>query len=410
MTITLALIGCGGIARRHVQAMKELHERGRGDFAVAAVCDANQAAAQETANLFDELFGLRPAVYTDHRAVIAAGAVDAVDLCLPHGLHHGIAIDCMEGGLHVLCEKPLGITIKACRLMAEAADRTGMVLSTAAPHRRQPGQRVAHWVFNESQLIGKPLSFFHLYSRPADPMPAGNTPVPERVRWRQDKLMSGGGPVLDSGFHYCDSIRYFFGEVEKVYAELRSLKTGVALPFTEAPEDTAFVTFTFKSGVVGTWAWSLAAAGEEAYDVTFTGSEGSLRDTTAGRFSIFHLFERRPEQLETARLLRADQAQYSMLELEQMHRATLDTAAQEQLYPGGTTDGFAIEIWEFLEILRGNREKPEIDGWEGLRSLAVGEAIYESALTGAVVHVDDIISGERSRFQDPIDAHWHLAW
>ena len=43
-----------------------------------------------------------------------------------------------------------------------------------------------------------------------------------------------------------------------------------------------------------------------------------------------------------------------------------------------------------------------------MRSLAVGEAIYESALTGEVVHVDDIISGKRSRFQDAIDAHWHL--
>ena len=193
-----------------------------------------------------------------------------------------------------------------------------------------------------------------------------------------------------------------------MYAELRSLKTGIDLPFTEAPEDTAFVTFTFKNGVVGTWAWSLVAPGEEAYDVTFYGSEGSLRDTTAGRFSIFHLFERRPEQHETARLLRADQVEYSMPQLEQMYRATLDPAAQERLYPGGTTDGFAIEIWEFLEILSGNREKPEIDGWEGLRSLAVGEAIYESALIGAVIHVDDIISGKRSRFQDPIDAHWHL--
>jgi predicted dehydrogenase len=302
----------------------------------------------------------------------------------------------------------LGITIKACRLMAETAERTGKVLSTAAPYRRLPGQRVAHWVLNESNLIGKPLSFFHHYRRPADPSPPGHQPVPERVRWRQDKLMSGGGPVLDSGFHYCDSIRYFFGEVEKVYAELRSLKTGVPLPFTEAPEDTAFITFTFKSGVVGAWAWSLAAPGEGDYNVTFYGSEGSLRDTTAGRFSIFHLFERRPDQIDKARLTRADGTEYSLVELEQMYRASLSGDRQELLYPGGLTDGFAIEIWEFLEILRGHQQKPEIDGWEGLRSLAVGEAIYESALAGEVIYVDDIISGKRSRFQDPIDAHWNL--
>jgi predicted dehydrogenase len=292
--------------------------------------------------------------------------------------------------------------------MAETAERTGKVLSTAAPHRRQPGQRVAHWIFNESDLIGKPVSFFHHYRRPADPPPPSDEPIPERRLWRQDKLMSGGGPVLDSGFHYCDSIRYFFGEVEKVYAELRSLKTGEALPFTEMPEDTAIITFTFKSGVIGTWAWSLAAAGEEAYNVTFYGTKGSLRDTTAGRFSIFHLFERRPDQRETARLTLADGTEYAMPELEAMHRATLSDDEQEYLYPGGTTDGFTVEIWEFLEILRGNRDKPEIDGWEGMRSLAVGDAIYESALTGESINVDDVVAGTRSRFQDPIDAHWGL--
>lgn len=408
MTVKLALIGCGGIARRHVLSMKELQERGRGDFVVTAVCDANEANALEKADMFEELFGVRPTVFTDHQALIAKAGVDAVDMCLPHGLHHSIAVDCMEGGLDVLCEKPLGITIKACRQMIEAAERTGKVLSTAAPHRRQPGQRVAHWIFNESKLIGEPQSFFHHYRRPPAPPQPGNEPIPDRVRWRQDKLMSGGGPVLDSGFHYCDSIRYFFGEVEKVYAELRSLQTGVALPFTEAPEDTVFVTFTFKSGVVGTWAWSLAAPGEEAYNVTFYGSEGSLRDTTAGRFSIFHLFERRPEQKESARLLQKDGTEYSMAELEKMHLATLSEAEREYFYPGGTTDGFSIEVWEFLEILRGNLDKPEIDGWEGLRSLAIGDAIYESALTGEVVRVDDVVSGKRATFQAPIDEHWGL--
>lgn len=409
MTIKLALIGCGGIARRHVLSMKDLQERDRGDFVVTAVCDANEANAREKADMFEEFFGVRPTVYTDYHALIQKAGVDAVDMCLPHGLHHRIAIDCLEGGLDVLCEKPLGITIKACRMMAETADRTGKVLSTAAPHRRQPGQRVAHWIFNESKLIGQPLSFFHHYRRPPEPPKTTNEPIPERVRWRQNKLMSGGGPVLDSGYHYCDSMRYFFGDVEKVYAELRSLKTGVAVPFTEAPEDTVFVTFTFKSGVVGTWSWSLAAPGEEAYDVTFYGSEGSLRDTTAGRFSIFHLFERNPTQMERGLLVRKDKSELTLAELEKMYLATLSDADKEFLYPGGTTDGFSIEIWEFLEILRGKRTKPEIDGWEGLRSLAIGDAIYESALTGDVVQVDDIVNGARSQFQDPIDEHWQLA-
>lgn len=428
MPIRLALIGCGRISRRHVLAMKDLQERGRGDFVVSAVCDANEQAAAERADMLEELFGERPAVYPNHQELLAGTQVDAADLCLPHGFHHGIAVDCMEAGLHVLCEKPLGITIKACRLMIETAQRTGRVLSTAAPHRRQPGQRTAKWVFDESGLIGTPLTFFHQYRRAAllpntsgqatgQPNPAqlwgqqsggGGEPVPEHKRWRQDKLMSGGGPVLDSGFHYCDSMRYFFGEVDRVFAVLRSVKEGAPRSFEDAPEDTVFVTITFKSGVAGTWAWSLAAAGEEAYDVTFHGSRGSLRDTTDAPFSIFHLFQRTPEKAETARLESSDGRVYGMQELEEMHRASLSQEEEELLYPGGATDGFSIEIWEFLEILRGNRAAPEIDGWEGMRSLALGDAIYESGLTGEVVLVDEVLNGLRSEFQDPINEHWGL--
>ena len=427
MPIRLALIGCGKVSRRHVLSMQDLQKRGRGDFVVTAVCDADEQAAVERADMLEELLGVRPNVYLKHQELLAEAQVDAVDLCLPHGLHHVITLDCMEAGLHVLCEKPLGITVKACRLMAETAERTGKVLSTAAPHRRHPGQRAAHWALNQSGLIGKPMSFFHIY-RGADALPkpaqqdpgrpnAGqlwrqqqpeDEPLPEYFRWRQDRLMSGGGPVLDSGFHYCDALRYYFGEVEKVYAELRSLKSGTPLPFTEAPEDTVFITFAFKSGVTGTWSWSVAAPGEEAYDVTFYGTEGSLRETTNAPFSIFHLFQRTSEKRETARLTRADGAIYSMEQLEAMHRATLTPAEDEFMYPGGATDGFSIEIWEFLEILRGNREAPEIDGWEGMRSLALGDAIYESALVGEPIFVDDVVSGARSSYQDPIDAHWGL--
>ena len=135
MPIRLALIGCGRISRRHVLAMKDLQERGRGDFVVSAVCDANGQAASERADMFEELLGERPVVYGTHQELLSKAQVDAADLCLQHGLHHSIAVDCMEAGLHVLCEKPLGITIKACRLMIETAeeDRRGRCKAMRQP-------------------------------------------------------------------------------------------------------------------------------------------------------------------------------------------------------------------------------------------------------------------------------------
>jgi len=405
--VRLAIIGCGSIARRHLIAMQDLQDRKRSEFVVTAVCDTDTDAANGLAQELAERFGLRPTVYANTKELLQNEQIDGADLCLPHGLHHTVTIDCLESGVNVLCEKPLGITIRAGRLMAETADRTGKILATAVPHRLQPGQRAAHWLFNRSQLMGTPQTFFHHYTRPYVPPPT-NEPLPPRVIWRQDRLRSGGGPVLDSGFHYCDSMRYFFGAVESVYAVARELKTGTPRLLGEAAEDTVFITFTFKSGVVGSWSWSLAAAGEAHHNVIFHGSEGSLRDTTDSRFRIFHLFERRPGQREAGVLTRADGSSYTLDEIEEMHIASLSLDERESIFPGGTDDGFAIEIWDFLETVRGNRAHPEVDGWEGLRSLAIGEAIYESALTGDVVVVDDVYSGRRSAFQDEIDAHWGL--
>jgi predicted dehydrogenase len=171
-----------------------------------------------------------------------------------------------------------------------------------------------------------------------------------------------------------------------------------------------FVTLTFKNGVVGTWSWGLAAPGESSANVVFYGSQGSLRDTTDSPYLIFHLFwrEARSGLVESGRLTKADSTELSLEEAEKMHLEALGEEESEFLFPRGVTDGFAFENWEFMEAVRGTREKVEVDGWEGLRSLAICEATYESALTGEVIRVDDVISGERGSYQAPIDEHWGL--
>ena len=193
--VKLAFVGCGGIARRHVKAMKDLVDRGRTGFTVTAVCDNNVEAAQNLAEELHELLGMTPRIYNDHQAMLTAEALDGADLCLPHGLHHGFTVDFMEAGVHVLTEKPIGVSLKAGQVMEDAAARTGKILSIAVPHRRQPGQRAVHWVLNESKLIGNPLTFFHNYTRPPAPQQP-NAVIPERVRWRRDRMMSGGGSTL----------------------------------------------------------------------------------------------------------------------------------------------------------------------------------------------------------------------
>ena len=404
-----AMIGCGGIAKTHLKALEDLRSRGLDDATFTAVCDNNEENARGFARELETRFGLRPNVYTDYRQLLQKEKLDAVDICLPHGLHHGVACDAMEAGVNVLCEKPLGITIAASRKMAETADRTGKVLSTAVPYRRLPGQRAVHWVLNESGLIGRPLSFFHQYTQAPRTRPVRQGDLPPAMRWRRDRMMSGGGATLDGGFHYCDSIRYFLGEVDKVYAEARAFGSGEPVGFAESSEDTLFATFTFKSGVVGMWSWAMSAPGESLASIVFYCSEGSISDRTPSGAIYKHLFWRNPPNLpsEDGLLTKKDGSTLSLAEVEKLHLASLGDRAEE-LFPRGCTDGFAFEIWEFAEAVRGRKARVEVDGWEGLRSLAVCEAIYESALSGQPVKVEDVVCGKVRAFQRAFDDHWGL--
>jgi UDP-N-acetyl-2-amino-2-deoxyglucuronate dehydrogenase len=398
----LAIVGAGGIARgAHLRGLHALKAAGRDLCEVVAVCDTVAENANLAAERTKQLGLGDPRVYTSWEQMLRDGVADAVDICLPHGLHHVAGIAALEAGLHVFCEKPYTVSIKTGRALAEAADRAGKVLATGVCHRRMPGQRAVHWAINQAKLIGDPRLFFASYTqyRP----PAAPTQLSAAARWRRDRVMGGGAGVIDSGFHFLDTIRYFFGEVERVYAELRSPTAGRDGILADR-ENTAVVTFSFKSGVVGTWSWSFAVPGHETRNIVLYGSEGSIEDTGySDRFVIYHLF------MGPGELRRHDGKYLSMSEMQRDMRQALGAEQVERLFPGGVTDHFGIELWDFLDAVQSGR-KPEVDGWDGLRTLALVESIYESALTGQAIGTEDVLSGKVGQgWQGEIDAHWEEA-
>lgn len=401
--IRLGIIGCGGIARsRHITGLTALKRAGLDNFEVTALCDTveeNLAAVAEHARAEQ---GARPQLYRDWEELVAKAPVDAVDICLPHGLHHVVGIAALEAGLHVVMEKPYTVTVKTGRQLAEAADLAGKVLATAVPHRRMPGQRAVHWAINEAKLIGEPRLFFADYTqwRPA----AAGAPQRPAVIWRRDRAMGGGAGIIDSGFHFLDTIQYFYGEPEQVYAELRAFATAEPSrrkDIVSEREDTAVVVITFKNGVVGTWCWSFAVPGRETRNIVIYGSEGSIEDTGySNRFVVYHQF------MNGGEFRGKDGAYLSMEELQQRMRQAIGPERVQQLFPNGITDHFAIELWDFLEAVEHGR-KPEVDGWGGLATIGLVEAVYESAVSGKAVKVADVLSGAAYHgWQRDIDEYW----
>lgn len=403
--IRLGIVGCGSIAsKRHLPGLTNLKKAGLDTFDVTAVCDGVEANLSAAASYVRGAHGNEPEAFRTWEELVASGTVDAVDVCLPHGLHHIVGVACLDAGIHVLIEKPLAVSLKTGKFLVEAAERNNRILSAAIPLRRLHGQRAVHWALNEARLIGDVRTFFHNYTT-YRPQLVSNAPVPDGVRWRRDRVMGGGNTVIDSGAHFLDTLRYFHGDVEQVYAEVRSFRDGEPVgprqEIAQHRENAVMAVITFKSGVVGTWCWNTVAAGREVRDCVIHGTEGSIEDTNYADASIVcHLFK------GGAELRRKDGSFMSMYELQNQHRRAIGEPGMQRLFPNGVTDEFGLTIWDFLEAVETGGQ-PEIDGRDGLKTLAVAESIYESSWTGQAVSPDKLLGGETpSLWQQDIDAYW----
>lgn len=122
-----AVIGCGGIARlRHIPAFRQAAKSGLAE--IVAICDPVETAL---AAARDE-FGIAECC-GDWREIVARDDIDLVTIATPNSLHEPIAIAALQSGKHVMCEKPLALSLAGARRMAEAARESGLV--TAVNHR-----------------------------------------------------------------------------------------------------------------------------------------------------------------------------------------------------------------------------------------------------------------------------------
>lgn len=396
--VKLALVGCGGISGAHVRGYADLFQRGCHDFEVTACCDVNVASAEARAAEIAAFQGTTPQVFAEVEAMLGAGVAEAADLCLPHCFHHSVAIPLLEAGVHVLLEKPLGITVKASRRIIEAARANGCVLATAENVRRYLPARACAWAINEWGLIGdvRLVDVQMIMHRPFDYTNAA-------TKWRGIKRLTGGGMVMDSGAHFADMVQVLFGEVDEVTCTMASYDDRLV---EDAPvvgdaradvEDTWHAVIRFVNGITVTWTYSRSLFGEQVRLGNYYGSAGTMYD----QGFVFHCFQR------GGQAVLADGTEVSSQQIEQAYLDSLDETEREQLFPYGSTDGFAIEVWDFARAIR-TGEAPEMDGEAGLRAKALCEACYESATIGRPVKYAEVLQGTVDTYQRPIDAFWGI--
>lgn len=327
--VRIGLIGAGGIAGAHVTG----YRRNPDLVEFAAIADPVRESAEKRRGDDADV-----RLYADYRAMIADGGLDAVDICLPHHLHAEAIIAAADAGLHVLCEKPLCLTLAEADAIAAAAARTGVTIMCAHNQLFQPAVAAAKAVVDSGALgrvyeVRTTDSFFNDFTL-------------ESMGWRAQAATSGGGELIDTGYHPLYLLQHLAGGTP---TEVAAMLSRHRLDFMEG-EDSAQVLIRYDNGVVGhvttSWAYEPAVGTEKFSLVAEKGSLSSDGVTLQTRL--------RGEDPQTV---------------------TFDPVHE-----------FAAEVAHFAECLLEGR-RPIQTHTEGIDVLGVILAAYESATSGSIAAV-----------------------
>jgi predicted dehydrogenase len=257
--IKVAFIGCGGIHWPHLDGYLQIPNKSE----VVACCDSVKASAEASAA---KAGGAK--VYTDWKKMLAQEEIDAVDICLPHHLHHPAILDAAKLKKHILCEKPLCLNLKEAREISAAVKKAGVTFMSAHnqlfdPIVQKAKQLVTEGLIGEVQYL-RTQDCFHLQR-----LAEGGR---KAMGWRGDVKTQGGGELIDTGYHPSYLLQYLAPSPVK---EVTSV-FGNFLGQLDA-EDTAVVTVKFENGAIGqiltSWAFQ---SPNGAHQIHFIGEKGQL--------------------------------------------------------------------------------------------------------------------------------------
>ena len=222
-----AIVGCGRIAQRHAE---HISNQGK----LVAVCDIlpgkaialGEKYAAKTFDSLDEMIG-------------SGVAVDVVSVCSPNGLHAEHSIKALKAGFHVLCEKPMALSVSDCASMINAAERANKRLFIVKQNRFNPPVEAVKKLIDQEKL-GKiySIQLNCFWNRNEDYY---------KNSWKGTKDMDGG-TLFTQFSHFIDLLYWFVGDVESVSARTGNFHHQGLIEF----EDTGMVILKFLNGAIGT--------------------------------------------------------------------------------------------------------------------------------------------------------------
>jgi predicted dehydrogenase len=285
---------------------------------------------------------------------LLSAQIDAVYIASPVHAHLAQVLACAKAGKHVLCEKPLGLTVSEAEQMVEACRRAGVQLGTAFMMRFHT-QHVAAMKLIEERQLGQPVFARAQLScwYPPDPK-----------AWRQKAELAGGGALMDLAGHCIDLLEMCFGPVRTIHCFINHTI------HRYATEDSAVTQLRFANGALGTVDTFFCIQDQSSKNaLELYGSKGSiLASGTIGQQS----------QGEMTAWLQAAPSGYQSAQDRQKSGGFKISPEPKNIY--------RREIEAFSQALLDDTPN-HLPGELGLRSQRVLSACYESAGTGRVIDV-----------------------
>ena len=251
--LQFAIIGCGRIAQRHAE---HISSRGK----LVAVCDVVKEKADELAKKYNA-----KAYYSVRDFLANEKDVQVVAVCSPNGLHAEHAIQSLQAGFNVLCEKPMALTSYDCGEMIKAAERTNKRLFAIKQNRFNPPVETVKRLIDEGRL-GKVFSIQLSCFWNRNPDYYHNS-------WK-GTLKLDGGTLFTQFSHFIDLLYWMVGDVKKIQAMMGNFAHQGIIEF----EDTGVVILEFQNGVIGTINYTVNSFGKNMEgSLTIFGEKGTVK-------------------------------------------------------------------------------------------------------------------------------------
>ena len=339
--IQVGIIGCGWAGQRHQQAVINSTQA-----ELLAIADKDK----ETLNLRRREWNTKHA-YQDYKKMLKLEDLDAVVIALPHDLHKEVTVQSAGAGKHILCEKPIAITLDEADAMIDAAQHNNVLLMIAESNRYNALTMKIEELLRKGAIgtaVTAEQNWLHKFER------YGYKDRP----WLNDPKRAGGGQWIINGVHQISVLRAWLkaagaGEAQQIFAkEYRS----PAFHTPKGIEATVNAFLTFEDGQTAKVTMAVEVEHHNRFNgVRIYGTEGTL--TATGRPPLIELYRDKAAEPEII---------------------TLEEPA---------LSSFDIQMNHFVDCIESNA-KPITNGIEERNTLAVIVAGYHSMKTGKATDVN----------------------